>query len=250
MRGEHQIRCWCSEPPAGPPHVRGEHHHRRNGFAQWIGPSPRAWGARCRCCPDRRARWTIPTCVGSTTPGSPTPGNPSDHPHVRGEHLAPMRRWRILPGPSPRAWGARRGRRPRIPARRTIPTCVGSTASASPAPGPAADHPHVRGEHGFRRGGVLPGYGPSPRAWGALRNSGLWRMPNGPSPRAWGAPRCAPTVRFPPRTIPTCVGSTEQYEGRTRRRSDHPHVRGEHDGRLVRTWLPDGPSPRAWGALH
>ena len=151
---------------------------------------------------------------------------PADHPHVRGEH------------------------------------------SARPRPRHAAqDHPHVRGEHWCRRPGIRSPAGPSPRAWGARPREHARRRDGGPSPRAWGAPAALrappaatadhPHVRGEHRScMPVCGPA------------DHPHVRGEHPctprhGSCPRT-IPTcvgstdltrgrpvgscGPSPRAWGA--
>ncbi len=147
---------------------------------------------------------------------------------MRGEHSCRSCRRAARSGPSPRAWGAP----PRHPltgaVARTIPTCVGSTRRQWQGAQNSPDHPHVRGEH--------------------RRSSARASVVSGPSPRAWGAPRNWSRERFPHRTIPTCVGSTQQIVPRQWLPSDHPHVRGEHAaiGNLISRLV--GPSPRAWGA--
>ena len=71
----------------------------------------------------------------------------------------------------------------------------------------------------------------------------------GPSPRAWGAEHDHPDHTGPRRTIPTCVGSSKAGSGASQTKADHPHVRGEQtplDGFIQ---AHRGPSPRAWGAV-
>ena len=192
-----------SRPPDHP-HVRGEHGPRSTNGGGSTGPSPRAWGALLDV-----------SCVGVV----------EDHPHVRGEHVSvhrlpartiPVRGGRSSPhalrlgpspcvgsptlgvsgrGPSPRAWGALTttvsGTRT-IPTcvgavnfvERTIPTCVGSTVVSRPPRG-----------------------GPSPTCVGSTAAD--IERERGPSPRAWGARQPAALSSTVLRTIPTCVGSTE-----------------------------------------
>jgi len=170
------------------PHVRGEHRSAPLGLGRTAGPSPRAWGAQPRGSMAHPAERTIPTCVGSTMSTASRIRSASDHPHVRGEHSIAHHVAARTSGPSPRAWGAHPLARPHQRARRTIPTCVGSTCAPDRSRQPPPDHPHVRGEHiHLLRGEIRPG-GPSPRAWGARHQ---------PRHRA---------VQH--RTIPTCVGST------------------------------------------
>ena len=73
------------------------------------------------------------------------------------------------------------------------------------------------------------GSGPSPHAWG-LRSSPVNSSPflRGPSPHAWGLHAARSAATPPPRSIPTCVGTTGL----------HRHL---FSGHLL------GPSPRAWG---
>ena len=137
----------------------------------------------------RADRWTIPTCVGST-PWERLPYRvATDHPHVRGEHPVAERANRPDLGPSPRAWGARSRSQSYPSVSRTIPTCVGSTHGFPGIGKRMEDHPHVRGEH--------------------VKVLLQRRRGDGPSPRAWGALTHDLTLQSVVRTIPTCVGSTE-----------------------------------------
>ncbi len=149
------------------PHVRGEHRSTPWAASLPYGPSPRAWGARRHPYRREDLRRTIPTCVGSTGAVARAASRCRDHPHVRGEHGPGRRCGRRGRGPSPRAWGARHDHRCQRCARRTIPTCVGSTCGRSARSGSGTDHPHVRGEHQFMACQLKTVPGPSPRAWGA-----------------------------------------------------------------------------------
>ena len=149
------------------PHVRGAH---SEGVQLWqlrVGPSPRAWGSRNRGKTDIVEGRSIPTCVGLTPPADQCPGDAPVHPHVRGAHwIAPVAD-RGGDGPSPRAWGSRAAHLAWGDAGRSIPTCVGLTASAVAPAGNRWVHPHVRGAHGQHHHGIHDGSGPSPRAWGS-----------------------------------------------------------------------------------
>ena len=90
-----------------------------------------------------------------------------------------------------------------------------------------ADHPHGRGEN---------------YADEALRSFG-----NGPSPRAWGKPKLCIIDVLPVRTIPTGVGKTARRTLAGLQITDHPHGRGENQGRAGKGNRKSGPSPRAWG---
>jgi len=89
-------------------------------------------------------------------------------------------------------------------------------------------HPHVRGEHEMNANRYIDIPGSSPRAWGAsdLRRS------------------ASTSMRF----IPTCVGSICMIAWRVRRKTVHPHVRGEHTKPNPHAGRACGSSPRAWGA--
>ena len=169
-----------------------------------------------------------PTCVGITRfcPGL-VPAN-SVHPHVRGDHAVAAGVGACAAGSPPRAWGSRQAQRRSNPAARFTPTCVGITTPRPFAPGSAAVHPHVRGDHS-RQAAIQSTYcGSPPRAWGSLRSGN----------------RYAIGARF----TPTCVGITEKMAWMINPMSVHPHVRGDHEriGRAVGGAR--GSPPRAWGS--
>ncbi len=132
----------------------------------------------------------------------------TDHPHARGENRKYDRRFYMIAGPSPRAWGERSPPPPPWSGIRTIPTRVGRTTPPSETPEKSTDHPHARGENLLR----ILFFGPR----------------CGPSPRAWGEPR-APSISLRYlRTIPTRVGRTRRTTSSAARPADHPHARGEN----------------------
>ena len=153
----------------------------------------------------------------------------SGHPHVRGDYSTRPASSRSRFGPSPRAWGLRRGLREDEEVHRAIPTCVGTTGGGGPPGGARSGHPHVRGDYRGPTTGRSSGAGPSPRAWG-LRGHG-----EDPAPAH--------------RAIPTCVGTTVPVFLRHLRPPGHPHVRGDYSHQRRLAFRRDGPSPRAWG-LH
>mgnify|MGYP000921583185 CR=1 FL=1 len=137
------------------PHGRGEYAARVNRAPVARGPSPRAWGIRCRDVGGNPIQRSIPTGVGNTRRRSRSSRGPPVHPHGRGEYLPHHHRrhlpagpspraWGIrkfltittaaLGGPSPRAWGIPRGGRWVCTCPRSIPTGVGNTVP--PATGP------------------------------------------------------------------------------------------------------------------
>ncbi|AAZ55620.1 hypothetical protein Tfu_1584 [Thermobifida fusca YX] len=190
------------------PHVRGAHILRSSVIARRTGPSPRAWGSQRGSAADTALPRSIPTCVGLTSSSRAVWWSRSVHPHVRGAHPVVGVGVEVGVGPSPRAWGSPRRSRCAVLHCRSIPTCVGLTATTS-------------GDH-------TPAAGPSPRAWGSLGHQGL-RL----------------GVR---RSIPTCVGLTGDPPSFKRSTTVHPHVRGAHQRKPPRMSLEGGPSPRAWGS--
>ena len=210
------------------PHVRGDYGAHRPRGEPHPGPSPRAWGLPRPGGPPRRPGRSIPTCVGTTNEATARTWGTSVHPHVRGDYPVGRLDFNLYVGPSPRAWGLRRRGRTRIAERRSIPTCVGTTAiaqgiqflrggpsprawglrSAPTTPAPTPVHPHVRGDY------------PSP----SFSRTG----PPGPSPRAWGLRPSPPGEGKGERSIPTCVGTTAWSTCARPPGGVHPHVRGDY----------------------
>jgi len=129
------------------------------------------------------------------------------HPHVRGDYPPVPLVPFFTSGPSPRVWGLRASQR-----------------SIRPS---GAVHPHVCGDYPCVHPGMGTAYGPSPRVWG-LR----------------GAPFPAASS---PRSIPTCVGTTESAHRKCKASSVHPHVCGDYVVLVFRKPPHVGPSPRVWG---
>ena len=111
-----------------------------------------------------------------------------------------------------------------------IPAYAGSTLRSGPTPGPATDHPRIRGEHA--------------RPVRARRH---WR---GSSPHTRGAPPGQMGERPLHRIIPAYAGSTFKNRARIRPGKDHPRIRGEHLAGLGRIIGGVGSSPHTRGALR
>ena len=152
------------------------------------------------------------------------------HPHVCGEHNSRPRGTYPGVGSSPRVWGALPFVSSAPQLHRLIPTCVGSTNTATGLSSLLAAHPHVCGEHSF-----------------ACR---AYARPSGSSPRVWGARHQTSHGNYPYRLIPTCVGSTWCAISCWLKPAAHPHVCGEHRCWVTYPSRQRGSSPRVWGAPH
>ena len=130
-------------------------------------------------------------------------------------------------GSSPRLWGTRpTGVGPRR-GLRFIPTAVGNARGPLVDRRQAAVHPHGCGERDWRRAGVEPAAGSSPRLWGT---------------HAYGISHW-----FKGRFIPTAVGNAGWWQGMRCNPTVHPHGCGEriHAGGVYSCDC--GSSPRLWG---
>ena len=87
------------------------------------------------------------TCVGKTQSSTAACISCSDHPHLRGENLQTATAHKYPSGPSPPAWGKLPDVFVTLGMVRTIPTCVGKTASHKSLSSVSSDHPHLRGEN-------------------------------------------------------------------------------------------------------
>ena len=157
-------------------------------FHHSTGPPPRAWGH-----PQAAARrpphgGSTPTCVGTSESIQRCLTVRAVHPHVRGDIPRPSSRLSPHGGPPPRAWGHRGGDRPPLAGPGSTPTCVGTSSNSLPHRPETGVHPHVRGDI-ERRGDVL-------------------HLPVGPPPRAWGHRPAWHRRDDPPRSTPTCVGTS------------------------------------------
>ena len=110
---------------------------------------------------------------------------------------------------------------------RSIPTGVGKTTLSPASVSCSTVHPHGCGENPLPLRFAQDGGGPSPRVWGKLTESCLFRG------------------RL--RSIPTGVGKTGTATCHVRSWSVHPHGCGENRARTKPAEERLGPSPRVWG---
>ena len=101
---------------------------------------------------------------------------------------------------------------------------IGASESGRRAP---TVHPHVRGDNASAHWAVGPQVGSPPRAWGQYV---VGRVQ-------------PPHARF----TPTCVGTIPAGQPHGRRRTVHPHVRGDNWRPLDGNRKSHGSPPRAWG---
>ena len=154
----------------------------------------------------------------------------TDHPRIRGEHGWPRHHIQPHPGSSPHTRGARSHTAAGQVNGRIIPAYAGSTPTRRPAATSSRDHPRIRGEH--HRLGCAGDFG------------------RGSSPHTRGAPE---QRRRPPcsaRIIPAYAGSTASEGAASRRRRDHPRIRGEHWGDVTDRVIVGGSSPHTRGTPH
>ena len=168
--------------------MRGEHFLADKPTRGTGGSSPHARGALTNTQGIKVGSGIIPACAGSTPAVVPARLAHGDHPRMRGEHRGPERPRLPARGSSPHARGALAPHWPPRDARRIIPACAGSTSRLASL--------------------AVYSEGSSPHARGALVEEGVVVGRHG--------------------IIPACAGSTGPPLRRSRRRGDHPRMRGEH----------------------
>ena len=109
-----------------------------------------------------------------------------------------------------------------------IPAYAGSTPCPSTPPGPARDHPRIRGEHSARP--LVP------------------YNENGSSPHTRGALALVEGAGDHARIIPAYAGSTPTGAAGARPGTDHPRIRGEHCPLAGPVTNTTGSSPHTRGA--
>ena len=109
-----------------------------------------------------------------------------------------------------------------------IPAYAGSTAALASQAHSIADHPRIRGEHGYLEVIVDPIQGSSPHTRGARR-------------LRYGD-------RAGTRIIPAYAGSTSLATSRLPTKPDHPRIRGEHMTVRASSTPTGGSSPHTRGA--
>ena len=190
------------------PRIRGEHHVTVVVAAPGRGSSPHTRGAHAGARALLLGGGIIPAYAGSTPSSGASLPRCTDHPRIRGEHVAGRSDPHEERGSSPHTRGALYGG-PRLTVQgRIIPAYAGSTASSLLESRERQDHPRIRGEHVAGRSDPHEERGSSPHTRGAL----------------YGGPRL--TVQG--RIIPAYAGSTASSLLESRERQDHPRIRGEH----------------------
>ena len=206
--GSTHSRGAASAAPLDHPRIRGEHENRPEGEGHGGGSSPHTRGARRGLAGRRRFLGIIPAYAGSTLGREFGEFAGQDHPRIRGEHS--RARWRS----NGSRW--------------IIPAYAGSThSSSSPRFGPW-DHPRIRGEHRYVEMTLHKNGGSSPHTRGAHHQ----RRRVGPDEGI----------------IPAYAGSTIRPPSRSRRRGDHPRIRGEHSWPVDVGGAEGGSSPHTRGA--
>ncbi len=170
---------------------------------------------------------STPTCVGNTASMAFWRLALAVHPHMRGEYSTSRMCVVRSTGPPPHAWGIPPCRCRHGSGRGSTPTCVGNTSGPRTGRATMAVHPHMRGEYRRHRGLLDRAPGPPPHAWG-IRDRQM---------QGWHGLR----------STPTCVGNTTGPGRQPRRRTVHPHMRGEYAGGLSVSAAEEGPPPHAWG---
>ena len=132
-----------------------------------------------------------------------------------------------MPGSSPRMRGTQQPCHTRPVRTGLIPTYAGNTCPTLEPPGCLRAHPHVCGEH--------------------TTLMEVSRAPKGSSPRMRGTHNRITPAHHTAGLIPTYAGNTSHAEGGDEAFRAHPHVCGEHGGRLLAEIVDAGSSPRMRG---
>ena len=170
----------------------------------------------------------IPAYAGSTPAPSCGAASRRDHPRIRGEHGAAQDARDGREGSSPHTRGARVHVFDDGICRGIIPAYAGSTKVRIKQFRVCGDHPRIRGEH---------------VAWHLQESSQL-----GSSPHTRGALPRGRDPHFRRGIIPAYAGSTPSSPARSRKRKDHPRIRGEHFQTFMADIAERGSSPHTRGA--
>ena len=193
-----------------------------------VGSSPHTRGARLAGAGVGRQRGIIPAYAGSTTPPGLITFRLSDHPRIRGEHLAWHRLGCAGDGSSPHTRGAQSSTTRRKTTCRIIPAYAGSTIRPAFSSRFRPDHPRIRGEHGPQKGATA--------------------VPEGSSPHTRGARPRLKLLLHHGRIIPAYAGSTSTTWPKSQSGKDHPRIRGEHYAVFLDRIPLAGSSPHTRGA--
>ena len=162
---------WPRKPTRDHPRIRGEHHVAFYAGTGQIGSSPHTRGAPSRALLVTEPRGIIPAYAGSTDSRTGPRPAASDHPRIRGEHAPRVRVGDTAPGSSPHTRGAQPMADTPEEEDGIIPAYAGSTPSSPTKSQKRADHPRIRGEHGYPNACSGTLRGSSPHTRGAPRPS-------------------------------------------------------------------------------
>ena len=215
-------------------------------------------------------RWRIIPAYAGSTRHHPDRARPStDHPRIRGEHVAAGIAAGAVAGSSPHTRGARRPSGRSSNRSRIIPAYAGSTGLRRRRCRGRRDHPRIRGEHACSTTTRTRSSGSSPHTRGALRFRSCChrrrriipayagstrgrdegrRNEDGSSPHTRGARPGRSSRHRHGGIIPAYAGSTRPTPDGLRRRRDHPRIRGEHDIEVHARAGRRGSSPHTRGA--
>ena len=146
---------------------------------------------------------------------------------MRGEHTICESSTYATPGSSPHARGTPNSDIVTLRTAGIIPACAGNTNRHSALTLPTRDHPRMRGEH----------------LHAGVDNDGK----PGSSPHARGTPHSACKFDQPDGIIPACAGNTTGLTAAALLLTDHPRMRGEHQGKTSILDAIQGSSPHARG---
>ena len=150
------------------PRIRGEHGWPAHHIKSTMGSSPHTRGAPLPGAVAVLLSRIIPAYAGSTTDRFRLCGYRTDHPRIRGEHLAERLAGHVGEGSSPHTRGARKRRSDGGILGRIIPAYAGSTAKSTSSAWRGSDHPRIRGEHQDPTEPSQENIGSSPHTRGAL----------------------------------------------------------------------------------
>ena len=192
-----------------------------------MGSSPHARGTRLHQITNPFRNGIIPACAGNTGTHTMTRNTIGDHPRMRGEHSGSFGGVRNSAGSSPHARGTLGNPPGRTQIHGIIPACAGNTERKASRNARRGDHPRMRGEHDHH---------PKHRSGHV-----------GSSPHARGTRRHQYQCQRQPGIIPACAGNTASHTPTSRRRWDHPRMRGEHPSSARIPLRQLGSSPHARG---
>ena len=165
------------------------------------------WGQENTVFEEENAERIIPTRVGTSIREDEIKMLTRDHPHACGDKYFCQVRHRHVVGSSPRVWGQASWCGGSMKQRRIIPTRVGTRCICCVDCAFTQDHPHACGD----KMAMKPFCG--------------YHM--GSSPRVWGQAVFQSLSSFPPRIIPTRVGTSYNQNYNTYPQGDHPHACGD-----------------------